>query len=356
MLYNAGQIFLWKCRVDFVKEETLNSRQPFLAMTNEPKQDKLTIPTEPPSQVVANISASPSLSTAPVSDEEAEKIALNVSNWSILSNILLTGLKLLAGFVANSAAMISDAIHTASDVLSTLVVIVSVKIANKKSDSDHQYGHERFESLGSLILAIMLLATGLAIGWGGIETLWKPSTSLTIPGALALYAAILSIIVKEAMYWYTIAAANKIKSTALKADAWHHRSDALSSIGALIGIGAAQLGYPLGDPIASLVICLCIIKTAWDIGKDTVEKLTDKSCDPETVKAMRSVAAAQKGVIAVKELKTRLFGTKAYTDITIACDGNLTLHDAHHIGEKVHLAIERNFPQVKHCNVHVDPN
>lgn len=334
----------------------MNSRQPFLAMTNEPKQDKLTIPTEPPSQVVANISASPSLSTAPVSDEEAEKIALNVSNWSILSNILLTGLKLLAGFVANSAAMISDAIHTASDVLSTLVVIVSVKIANKKSDSDHQYGHERFESLGSLILAIMLLATGLAIGWGGVKTLWKPSTSLTIPGALALYAAILSIIVKEAMYWYTIAAAKKINSTALKADAWHHRSDALSSIGALLGIGAAQLGYPLGDPVASLLICLCIIKTAWDIGKDAVEKLTDKSCDPETVKAMCSVAAAQKGVIAVKELKTRLFGTKAYTDITIACDGNLTLHDAHHIGEEVHLAIERNFPQVKHCNVHVDPD
>lgn len=334
----------------------MNSRQPFLAMTNEPKQDKLTIPTEPPSQVVANISASPSLSTAPVSDEEAEKIALNVSNWSILSNILLTGLKLLAGFVANSAAMISDAIHTASDVLSTLVVIVSVKIANKKSDSDHQYGHERFESLGSLILAIMLLATGLAIGWGGVKTLWKPSNSLTVPGTLALYAAILSIIVKEAMYWYTIAAAKKINSTALKADAWHHRSDALSSIGALLGIGAAQLGYPLGDPVASLLICLCIIKTAWDIGKDAVEKLTDKSCDPETVKAMCSVAAAQKGVIAVKELKTRLFGTKAYTDITIACDGNLTLHDAHHIGEKVHLAIERNFPQVKHCNVHVDPD
>lgn len=303
-----------------------------------------------------HINGSSSLPITPIDDKEAEKIALSVSNWSILSNILLTGLKLLAGFVANSAAMISDAIHTASDVLSTLVVIVSVKIANKKSDSDHQYGHERFESLGSLILAIMLLTTGLAIGWGGVKTLWKPSNSLTVPGTLALYAAILSIIVKEAMYWYTIAAAKKINSTALKADAWHHRSDALSSIGALLGIGAAQLGYPLGDPVASLLICLCIIKTAWDIGKDAVEKLTDKSCDPETVKAMCSVAAAQKGVIAVKELKTRLFGTKAYTDITIACDGNLTLHDAHHIGEEVHLAIERNFPQVKHCNVHVDPD
>lgn len=303
-----------------------------------------------------HINGSSSLPITPIDDKEAEKIALSVSNWSILSNILLTGLKLLAGFIANSAAMISDAIHTASDVLSTLVVIVSVKIANKKSDSDHQYGHERFESLGSLILAIMLLATGLAIGWGGVKTLWKPSNSLTVPGTLALYAAILSIIVKEAMYWYTIVAAKKINSTALKADAWHHRSDALSSIGALLGIGAAQLGYPLGDPVASLLICLCIIKTAWDIGKDAVEKLTDKSCDPETVKAMCSVAAAQKGVIAVKELKTRLFGTKAYTDITIACDGNLTLHDAHHIGEEVHLAIERNFPQVKHCNVHVDPD
>lgn len=325
-------------------------------MNNEPNQNKLTAATEPANISKVGQSSSSSLSAPSISDSEAEKISLSVSNWSILSNLILTGLKLIAGFVANSAAMISDAIHTASDVLSTLVVIVSVKIANKKSDSDHQYGHERFESLGSLILAIMLLATGLAIGWSGVKTLWEPSNSLEIPGALALYAAIISIIVKEAMYWYTIAAANKIKSTALKADAWHHRSDALSSIGALIGIGAAQLGYPLGDPIASLLICLCIIKTAFDIGKDAVEKLTDKSCDPETVKAMRSTAAEQKGVIAVKELKTRLFGTKAYTDITIACDGNLTLRNAHSIGEEVHLAIERNFPQVKHCNVHVDPN
>ncbi len=324
-------------------------------MSNEPKQNTSTLPTELPSQTEADKNAPSLLPAASISDEEAEKIALSVSNWSILSNVVLTILKLLAGFIANSAAMISDAIHTASDVLSTLVVIVSVKIANKKSDSDHQYGHERFESLGSLILAIMLLATGLAIGWGGLETLWKPSASLTVPGALALYAAIISIIVKEAMYWYTIAAANKIKSTALKADAWHHRSDALSSIGALIGIGAAQLGYPLGDPIASLVICLCIIKTAWDIGKDSAEKLTDKSCDPETVKNMQATAIEQPGVIAVKELKTRLFGTKAYTDITIACDGDLTLRNANEIGEEVHLAIEHNFPQVKHCNVHIDP-
>lgn len=325
-------------------------------MNNQPNQNGSTAPTEPtPGAPAPQPNPSPGPATL-VSDQEAERIAISVSNWSILVNFILTGLKLLAGFIANSAAMISDAIHTASDVLSTLIVIASVKMANKKSDSDHQYGHERFESLGSLILAIMLLATGLIIGWGGIETLWKPSNSLKIPGLLALYAAILSIIVKEVMYWYTIVAANKIKSTALKADAWHHRSDALSSVGALVGIGAAQLGYPLGDPIASLLICLCIIKTAWDIGKDAVEKLTDKSCDPQTVKAMRSIAAAQPGVIAIKELKTRLFGTKAYTDITIACDGNLTLHDAHHIGEKVHLAIERNFPQVKHCNVHVDPN
>ena len=328
----------------------------FLIMSNEPKQNTSTLPTELPNHAETERNTSAPVADVQISDEEAEKIAVSVSNWSILSNVVLTILKLLAGFIANSAAMISDAIHTASDVLSTLVVIVSVKIANKKSDSDHQYGHERFESLGSLILAIMLLATGLAIGWGGLETLWKPSASLTVPGALALYAAILSIAVKEAMYWYTIAAANKIKSTALKADAWHHRSDALSSIGALVGIGAAQLGYPLGDPIASLLICLCIIKTAWDIGKDAVEKLTDKSCDTETVKAMRAIAAEQPGVIAVKELKTRLFGTKAYTDITIACDGDLTLRNAHKIGEEVHLAIEHNFPQVKHCNVHVDPD
>ncbi|MGM9992126.1 MAG: cation diffusion facilitator family transporter [Candidatus Bruticola sp.] len=291
-----------------------------------------------------------------VGSQEAEKIALRVSNWSILSNFALTAAKFIAGFMANSAAMISDAVHTASDVLSTLVVIVSIKIAGKKSDSDHQYGHERFESLGSLILALMLLATGLMIGWGGFNKLWNHNEELAIPGSLALYAAILSIVVKEAMYWYTISAAQKIKSTALKADAWHHRSDALSSLGALAGIATARLGFPAGDPIASLLICLCIIKTAWDIGKDSVEKLTDQSCDEQTVEAITRVAANQEGVLAVQELKTRLFGTRVYTDITIMCERNLTLHEAHDIAESVHDAIEEAFPQVKHCNVHVNPN
>ncbi|MGM9998599.1 MAG: cation diffusion facilitator family transporter [Candidatus Bruticola sp.] len=301
-----------------------------------------------------NLSASETYLT--VGSKAAEQIALKVSNWSILCNFILTAAKFIAGIVAHSSAMISDAVHTASDVLSTLVVIVSIKIAGKKSDSDHQYGHERFESLGSLILALMLLATGLMIGWGGLNKLWSHNGDLEIPGTLALYAAVLSIVVKEAMYWYTIAAAKKIGSAALKADAWHHRSDALSSLGALIGIAAAQLGFPAGDPIASLLICLCIIQTAWDIGKDSAEKLTDQSCDEQTVKALTNTAARQEGVLAVQELKTRLFGTRVYIDITIMCERSLTLQKAHDIAESVHNAIEQDFPQVKHCNVHVNPN
>ena len=150
--------------------------------------------------------------------------------------------------------MVSDAIHTASDVVSTFIVIVSVKIASRRSDSNHQYGHERFESLGSLLLSLMLMATGLGIGYSGLKKIFSAQSELAIPGDLALYAAFLSIVGKEAMYWYTIIAANRINSEALKADAWHHRSDAISSIGALIGLWIAKLGYSQADPLASLLI------------------------------------------------------------------------------------------------------
>ena len=287
--------------------------------------------------------------------QERAKLAVHVSHVTIMGNLLLTVLKLVAGLVAHSAAMVSDAIHTASDVVSTFIVIVSVKIASRRSDSNHQYGHERFESLGSLLLSLMLMATGLGIGYSGLKKIFSAQSELAIPGDLALYAAFLSIVGKEAMYWYTIIAANRINSEALKADAWHHRSDAISSIGALIGLWIAKLGYSQADPLASLLICLFIIKTAWDICRDSIEKLTDESCPDSTVQKMRETAASQEGVLDVRELKTRLFGPKVYMDITIACRKDLTLEKAHSIAEDVHLAIEHEFPQVKHCNVHVDP-
>lgn len=292
-----------------------------------------------------------------VDTKEAEAISLRISHCTLIINIVLSLLKLAAGIFAKSGAMISDAIHTASDALSTIIVIISVKVSAKDSDIGHPYGHERFESLGSILLAVMLFGTGAWIGWEGLLQL-MPShkADLAVPGIAALLAAILSIIVKEWMFWYTIAAAKRVNSTALTADAWHHRSDAMSSVGALIGIGGARLGWPILDPLASVVISLMIMKTAYDIARDAADRLTDKSCDSETEARMQTIIAEQEGVLGVGDLKTRLFGARIFVDATIICDGSTSLYQAHATAELVHKAIEKDFPTVKHCNVHVDPD
>lgn len=284
------------------------------------------------------------------------EIAMHVSRVSIVINLVLSLGKLLTGVLANSGAMISDAIHSASDVFSTIIVMIGVVVSGKASDEGHQYGHERMECVASLLLAIILFATGAGIGWEGIrKVISGNSEALVVPGVLALIAAVISILVKEWMYWYTRAAAKKVNSGALMADAWHHRSDALSSIGALIGILFARMGFPIMDPIASIGICIFIIKAAIDIFRDSIDKMVDKSCDEETVEQMRKMIASQEGVLNIDRLQTRLFGSKIYVDIEIAADGNKTLNETHQIAERVHDQIEQKFPTVKHCMVHVNP-
>ncbi len=292
-----------------------------------------------------------------LTSEEKTKIAMRVSNNSIIVNMLLSVGKLLAGVLAHSSAMVSDAIHSASDVFSTLIVIVGIHISSKESDKEHQYGHERLECVASIILATVLALTGLAIGYQGIVKIVSGAQgeALVIPGKLALVAAVISIIVKEGMYWYTRNAAKKVKSGALMADAWHHRSDALSSVGSLVGIGAAIIGFPIFDPIASVAICFCIFKVSYDIYKDAVAKMLDTACDPETNKKMKEIILAQDGVKGVDLLKTRLFGSKIYVDVEISADAALTLEASHEIAEKVHDKIEEEFEDVKHCMVHVNP-
>ena len=212
-----------------------------------------------------------------------EKVAMKVSFVSIVTNVILSVFKLFAGIFAHSGAMVSDAIHSASDVFSTFVVIIGIKISSKESDKEHPYGHERMECVAAIVLATILAITGLGIGSSAAEKLIAGHyETLVVPGMLALIAAILSIVVKEAMFWYTRINAKRIDSGALMADAWHHRSDALSSVGALIGIGGAQLGFPVMDSIASLVICIFILKAAYDIFKHAIDKMVDKACDEET--------------------------------------------------------------------------
>ena len=284
------------------------------------------------------------------------KEGMKVSVISIIGNVFLSIFKFIAGIIGKSNAMISDSIHSLSDVLSTIVVMIGLKLASKKEDVSHPYGHERIECVASFILAIFLFITGLGIGWMGIETIFFENYGeIKTPTLIALIAAIISIITKEAMYWYTRSVAKKIKSDALMADAWHHRSDALSSIGSLIGIGGAMMGFKLLDSIASIIICLCIIKVSYDIFMDSVDKMVDKACNSDFINKICDLVLSTNGVLNIDLIKTRLFGNKIYIDLEIAANQDLTLKEAHEIAQKVHDKIENNYKDVKHCMVHVNP-
>lgn len=282
--------------------------------------------------------------------------AMRVSRVSIAVNVVLTCGKLAAGILGRSHAMISDAVHSASDVFSTLIVMAGVSMSAKQSDKEHPYGHERLECVAALFLAFILCATGLGIGFGAVrEVVSGEVKDAAIPGLMALAAAIVSIVVKEWMYRYTIKAADSIHSSALKADAWHHRSDALSSVGAFVGICGARMGFAFMDPAASIVICIFICKASLDVLRDALDKMVDKACDEETAQAIRRTALTPPGVVRIDGLKTRLFGPRMYVDIEIAVDGDLNLQQAHTISREVHDTVEEQFPQVKHCAVQVNP-
>ena len=290
------------------------------------------------------------------SDNEFQKVANRVSFITIIGNVALSVFKLLAGILAHSSAMISDAVHSASDVFSTIVVIIGVRLASRESDKEHPYGHERMECVAAIILAMVLFITGLGIGIEAVKTIAGGNyASLQAPGVLAMVAAVISIVVKEVMFWYTKINAKRIDSGALMADAWHHRSDAFSSVGALIGIGGARLGFPVMDSIASLVIFIFIVKAAYDIFKDAVDKMVDRSCDDETEKQISACIMENENVKGIDLIQTRIFGNKIYVDIEIQVDGSYTLHRAHGIAEEVHNSIEHRFPKVKHIMVHVNP-
>ena len=291
------------------------------------------------------------------SENEFQKVANRVSFITIIGNILLSVLKLFAGIIAHSSAMISDAIHSASDVFSTFVVLVGIKMAAKEPDKDHPYGHERLECVAAILLAVVLLVTGLGIGVDALrDILGNNYDGLQEPGLLALIAAVVSIATKEAMYWYTRYYGKRLDSSALMADAWHHRSDAFSSVGALIGIAGARLGFPVMDSIASLVIFIFIAKAAVDIFKDAMDKMVDHACDEQTEKEIYDFVMQNEEVRGIDVLRTRIFGNKIFVDIEIQVNGLYTLQHAHQIAEMIHDDIENNFPKVKHIMIHVNPD
>mgnify|MGYP000151156251 CR=1 FL=1 len=277
-----------------------------------------------------------------------QSLALSTVKKGIALNVFLAASKFAAGILGHSAALVSDAVDSASDIFSNLIVMAGIKISHKASDMEHQYGHERMECVASIIMSALLALAGAGIGFAGIG-------ELAAPDGITLAVAALAIISKEGMYWYTRSVAKKINSGALLADALHHRNDALTSVGSLIGISGAMLGYPIFDPLAAIAICLMIIKGAYDVFTDAIDRMVDRSCDEETVEKMQELIAAQKGVDHVDKLQTRIFGSRVYVDVEISADDHLTLVEAHAIAENIHEQIEKQFPEVKHCMVHINP-
>ena len=288
--------------------------------------------------------------------KERERIATRVSMVGIAGNVILTVFKLIAGIVANSGAMVSDAIHSASDVFATFVVLLGVKFGSKAPDKEHPYGHERFECLAAVAVALFLFGAGIMIGYAGIQKIFFTEESqLEIPGALALLAAFTSIVVKECMYWYTIKAAKRIDSAALKASAWDHRSDAFSSIGSFAGIFGARCGFPRLDAVASLIICILIVKVGITILREAIDKMVDHSCSDEVEQELRQAILSVDSRLGIDMLKTREFGGKCYVEVEISRPGEMSLREAHDIGHVAHDFVERSFPKVKHCTIHLNP-
>jgi cation diffusion facilitator family transporter len=286
--------------------------------------------------------------------EKRYTLGKRVAVVGIIVNVVLTLFKLLAGFMANSAAMIADAIHSASDILATSVVAISFNVAQKPEDQEHPYGHEKAESIAAKLVAGLLLIAGLVIGWEALKTLIHGD--IQKPGIIALYAAIVSIITKEGLFWYTITAANKINSTALKADAWHHRSDAFSSIGTLIGIGAARLGYPIADPIAAILVSLLILKVAYDIYAKSIRELMDSSAPRSQIQALHQTILSIENVKGIDSLKTRIHGNMIYIDVDIVVDRSISVSAGHEIANKVRDTVKSKFTDVKDIMVHVNPS
>lgn len=284
--------------------------------------------------------------------DERLAAGVKVSRNTIIGNLILGIGKIICGIISSSTAIIADGMHSMSDVFTTIGVIVGLKLSSKEADEGHPYGHEKIENISSLFLSIMLFIVAVGIGYSGIRNIII--NNYTIPGVLAIIAAVISIVVKEWMYHYTIKYAEKYNSQSLKADAWHHRSDSLSSIGALIGIIGARMGYPILDPLVAVIICIIIIKVSYDICKQSIVQLIDTSASNEVIEDIYKKILNIEGVIKIDCLKTRQHASKLYVDVDISVNPDVSVKEGHDIAAKVHSEIEKN-KDIKHCMVHVNP-
>lgn len=282
--------------------------------------------------------------------DESNKVTI----LSILLNIVLTTIKVLAGLLGNSSAIIADGLHSASDIITSIGILIGNKISRKPRDEEHQYGHEKAESLVSFILAVVLIIVSLKIGYDGAIKLFNIN-KIEVPSILPLIVALISIGVKEYQYQITIRVANKINSSSLKADAWHHRSDALSSIAAFIGIGGAILGVRVLDPIASIIVAIVVVKVGINILKSSCAELMDSAINKKDIIKIQNMVRTNEGIYGIKDLKSRKYGSVAYVDLSIFIDKSKSLEEAHEIADNLEKSIIDNLCYIKEINIHAEP-
>lgn len=291
---------------------------------------------------------------------ERENEIARVTLAGSIVNLLLVCLKAVAGIVGHSAAMVSDAVHSLSDFITDIVVIVFVRVSARPQDDDHDYGHGKYETLATLLIGLALAAAaiGIVVSGAGKLAKWLQGEDLPAPGTLALWAALISIVVKELLFQYTRIKGRKLNSKALEANAWHHRSDALSSIGAAIGIGGAILlgnRWTVLDPLASIVVGAMLVKVAWDLLGPSFGELTDSSLPAETEARMLEIINSVPGISDPHNLRTRQIGNRVAAEVHIRLDGDITLHEAHEKASEVERRFRERFGPESHIIIHMEP-
>ena len=279
-----------------------------------------------------------------------EKDALKVTWLGLLANLLLALAKGFIGFIANSSALIADAGHSVSDLLSDGITLWAVRMSGIPKDKNHPYGHGKFETVGTFIVALLLLFTGIGVAWHVFNKMDSPE----VPGTIALWMAGIAIAVKELLFHATRMVARRTGSRILLANAWHHRSDAISSVAALVGIGGAQWGLPLMDPIAGVLVAGLIIKTGINIGYESIRELTDETAEEEVISELGQILPGIEGVDHYHEMRARRMGPHLLVDLHIQVDSMMSISSAHQVAERVRLGILEKLPAVNEVLVHVD--
>ena len=289
-----------------------------------------------------------------------EKEIYRVTLVGSVVNVILLAFKFVAGILGHSSAMIADALHSLSDFVTDIIVLVFVKISHKPQDKSHDYGHGKYETLALTLIGIALMAVAISIIVKGALKIvaWANGEVLEAPGMLAFWAAIVSIVLKEGVFRYTVIKAQQLNSKAVEANAWHHRSDALSSIGTAVGIGGAIfLGeqWTILDPIASVVVGAFIVKVAFDLLKNGIGDLMEQSLPDSVESEILQLAASVPGVTEPHELRTRRIGNHYAIELHILMDGNITLKEAHDKASEVEDVLRQHYGEETHIAVHVEP-